>query len=185
MAERDTEYLNKDEHFRRVRLIGGAYASMDIPSIVGYCHNEAHKGIITITIMNEHDCLAKGCHYFEKFEDYPFWQKRQRREELKQLKKLKRKRSKENKARCADNIRKTEEMLISHACMIADKLGFDNFRIISIHKTGKEYTIFYISDVPENDWYDFREIAFAMNGAFHKKFTLKHAKLPDGSYAVI
>lgn len=72
LAEKDTEYLNSKEPFRDVRLIGGAYATVDTPAIVGFCHNEDNKGIITVTILNQHDCIAKGCHYFEKFEDYPF-----------------------------------------------------------------------------------------------------------------
>ena len=49
MAEIDTEYLNKNEPFRLVKLIDGETARIDTPAIVGYCHNEEHKGIVTVT----------------------------------------------------------------------------------------------------------------------------------------
>lgn len=185
MAEKDTEYLNSNEPFRRVNLIGGAYATVDTPSLVGYCHNDDHKGFLTVAIMNEHDCIAKECHYFEKFEDYPYWQKFRRKEELSKLKKAKRQRQKENEQRHADKIKRRDEAIIARANKVADELGIHNFRLVSIHKSDKGFTVFYISDNPVNDWYNFREIAFALNRAFHQKFTLKHIKLLDGSYAVI
>lgn len=185
MAEIDTEYLKTNEPFRKVRLIGGAYATVDTPSIVGFCHNPDHKGTLTVSIMNEHECIAKECFYFEKFEDYPYWQRYYRREELKVLEKAKKKRRKENQEKQAANVKKKEDEIISRAYKFAADLNIDNFKIISVHKNEEGYTIFYISDVPENDWYEFREIAFRMNRFFNKKFTLKHTKLPDGSYAVI
>lgn len=185
MAKKDTEYLNSNEPFRRVNLIGGAYATVDTPSLVGYCHNDDHKGFLTVTIMNEHDCIAKGCHYFERFEDYPYWKKYRHKEELKALAKVKQQRQKENEQRHANNIKKRNEAFIAKAYKVADKLGIENFQIISIHKNDTGFTIFYTSDKSVNDWYDFREIAFAMNKAFNKKFTLKHIKLPDGSYAIM
>ena len=98
---------------------------------------------------------------------------------------MKKRCKKENEERRRANIKSQEDKLTSRAYQFASNLGFDNFRIISVHKSDDGYTIFYISDTPENDWYQFREIAFAMNKAFHKKFTLKHVKTPDGDYAVI
>lgn len=185
MAEKDTEYLNSSEPFRRVNLLGGIYATVDTPSLVGYCHNEDHKGFLTVSIMNDHDCIGKECHYFEKFEDYPFWIKYRRKEQQKELMKIKRERQKRNKQQQADNIKARDDAFISTAYNLANKLGLSNFKIVSIHKTDEGFTIFYISDKPVNDWYDFREIAFAMNKTYKKKFTLKHIKLQDGSYAVI
>lgn len=185
MAETDIKHFDANEPFRRVRLIGGAYATVDTPAIVGFCHNSEHKGTLTVTIMNEHDCIAKECHYFERYEDYPFWKRYYHLEELKALKKEKRKRRKENQKQQVADIQKKETMLIARAYQAAEELNIENFKIISIHKNGKGYTIFYISDQPRNDGHEFREIALTMNTAFNKKFTLKHIKLPDDSYAVI
>lgn len=185
MAEIDTEYLNKNEPFRPVKLLGGVFATIDIPAIVGYCHNEEHKGIVTVTIMQQHDCIAKSCHYFEKFEDYPFWKKFNNREEQKHFQEIKQKRKKENQKVLEEEQKKRDDKFISRAYEIADKLGVDNLKIISVSKIGKVYTLFYMSDNPTNDWYDFREIAFVMNKEFKKKFILKHIKNMDGSYATI
>lgn len=185
MAEKDTEYLNSNEPFRRVNLIGGVYATVDTPSLVGYCHNDDHKGFLTVGIMNEHDCISKGCHYFERFEDYPYWKKYRHKEELKELAKVKRQRRKENEQRHADKIKARDDRFIERAYKVASELGINNFKIISIREYDNGFTVFYTSNKSVNDWYDFREIAFAMNKTFHKKFTLKHIKLPDGSYATI
>ncbi len=185
MAEKDEKYLNSSEPFRTAQLLGGAYATVDTPAIVGFCHHADHKGIVTVTIMNEHDCIAKGCHYFEKFEEYPFWKRYRHKQELKQLFAEKKERRKEDEKRHLENLQKQEVSRIETAYRFAEKLGIANIEIISIRKTGEEFTIFYISDSPTNDWYDFRGIAFAMNKHYRKKFTLKHAKNPDGTYATI
>lgn len=55
MADKYTEYTNNDVAFQNVKLLGGGPAKVDVPSIVGYCHNAQHKGVLTIAIMNEHD----------------------------------------------------------------------------------------------------------------------------------
>ena len=185
MADIDTKILNSNEPFREVRLIGGAYATVDTPSVVGYCHNSEHKGIVTVTIMQEHDCIAKGCHYFEKFEDYPFWKKYESREEQKHFLKIKQQRKKENRIALEKEIKNRDERFISCAYEIANELDIDNIKFISVSKEGKTYVLFYISDKPINDWYDFREIAFLMNKEFRKKFILRHIKNMDGSFAVV
>ena len=185
LAEKDTEFLQTQEPFRRVHLIGGEYATVDTNSIVGYCHNKEHIGFLTIEIMNKHDCINKGCNHFEKFFDYPFWQKYYRREEQKQARKDKLKKIREVKRQQATNQEKKNEVYISFAYQIAAKLELKNFKIVGIHPANPGFTIFYISDKSFNDWYSYREIAFALNKAFKKKFTLKHAKGKDGTYATI
>ena len=185
MADKYTEYTNNDVAFQNVKLLGGGPAKVDVPSIVGYCHNAQHKGVLTVAIMNEHDCVAKECNYFEKFEDYPYWQRTQRREENNRIRKEKIKRKKENRKRKAVEIEERDEAFIEQANRFADELGITNFKIIGIRKEGRVYTIFYISDKWSNDWYEFREIAIAMNNKYQKKFILKHAKGLDGKYATI
>ena len=185
LAEKDTEFLHTQEPFRRVHLIGGEYATVDTNSIVGYCHNKEHKGFLTITIMNEHDCINKQCNYFEKFEDYPFWQRYHRREHQAQAQKSKKKLLKEIAKRKLDKYEKQEDFYKSYAYNVANKLGINNFEIVGVHPTDDGYTIFYISDKSANDWFEFRGIAFGMNKAFKKTFTLKHAKNKDGKYATI
>lgn len=185
MAQKDTEYLETKEPFRIVHLIGEAYAKVDTNSLVGYCHNEAHKGFLTVTIMNEHDCINKECFYFEKFEDYPFWRKKQRKEKQEKLRKIKAARRKENARLAKEKLKRENALMVSRAEELIDKYNYNNIEIISIHTDKTSGVIFFISDKNENDWYEYREIAFSMNKIFNKKFMLKHAKLPDGSYATI
>ena len=33
---------------------------------VGFCNNDLHKGYLTKKLMDEHQCIEKGCHYFIK-----------------------------------------------------------------------------------------------------------------------
>ena len=157
----------------------------DKNSIVGYCHNKDHKGCLTVTIMNEHDCVGKNCHYFEKFEDSPYWQKANRKEALKTLKKEKLNRQKENVKRHIDNVKHKEESIIEYALYIAEKQALCGFKPISVREDENGYILFYISNSNKNDWFEFRSIAFALSRRFNKKFTLKHAKNIDGEYEVL
>lgn len=185
MAQKDTEYLESNEPFRRVNLIGGAYATVDTPSLVGYCHNENHKGFLTVSIMNEHECIAKGCNFFEKFEDYPYWVRKRRKEEQEKVAKEKAARRKENRRLAQENLDRKNANMVARAEELIESYGYENIKIISIHTDKTSGVIFYISDKNENDWYEYRELAFSMSRIFNKKFMLKHAKLLDGSYATI
>lgn len=52
---------------------------------VGFCHNKTHKGAITAQLLKKHECLAKGCVFFEKnLEGNPgFWHAREVRKSKK------------------------------------------------------------------------------------------------------
>ena len=184
VGRKDTEYLESGEPFRNVNLIGGAYARVDTHSLVGYCHNELHKGFLTITIMNEHDCIGKECSFLEKFEDYPFWVKKRRKEEQKQISKEKAARRNENKKLAQENLERKNANMVSRAEELIEKFGCKDIKIISIHTDKTSGVIFFISSKNQNDWYEYRELAFEMSKIFHKTYMLKHAKMPDGSYAI-
>ena len=58
---------------------------------VGFCWNEVHRGYLTKKQMEQHQCLEKNCHRFEKIETAPYWAqqtaKKQTRKDGKQTKK--------------------------------------------------------------------------------------------------
>lgn len=58
---------------------------------IGFCWNEVHRGYLTKKQMDQHQCLEKNCHRFEKIETAPYWsqqiEKRQNRKDAKQAKK--------------------------------------------------------------------------------------------------
>ena len=184
LPKKKIEDLINEAPFQHVQLIHGAYTKVDSPSIVGFCHNKSHKGVITVSIMNQHDCIAKGCHYFEKYIASPYWERRQRQLDAKRSESLSRKRKKENHKLHLEKVKSREDKYVLQAKQFAEQFGFDNLKIISAHKTDEGFTVFYISESPTNDWYAFREVAFAMSRAFQKKITLKHIKTPEGSYAI-
>ena len=55
---------------------------------VGYCWYKKHKGFLTLSLMKKQECLSKGCHYFQKFEDSPYWQKKAEKKQLKRDRKV-------------------------------------------------------------------------------------------------
>ena len=57
---------------------------------VGFCNNDLHKGYLTKKLMDEHQCIEKGCHYFIKYEKNAYWQQ-------KNISKEKRQKAKEEK----------------------------------------------------------------------------------------
>lgn len=99
--------------------------------------------------------------------------------------KVKAARRKENARLEKENRERKNAIMVSRAEELIDKYAYKNMKIISIHTDKTSGVIFFISDKNENDWYEYRELAFSMNKMFNKKFILKHAKLPDGSYATI
>ena len=179
-VDHDTEQAVHD-----VRLIDGNFTPSDSPRIIGFCHNSMHRGLLTVQLMKSHECITKECHYFEKYETSPYWLNCERSKKRIAAKKEAAKRRKEKALRREASVKETETALILRANEIAAELGFDDLRITGIHRIDCGYTIFYISRSPYNDWYQFRELAFAMCREYHAKFTLKHAKLPDGQFAVI
>ena len=176
------KYSNHDNPYGRVRQVDGNYMDGDSTNIIGYCHNLTHRGVITAKSLKEHDCLAKNCTFLEKNADHPYWSRLQEKQEQKRKNKEDRKLRKILEERRRKRVRETEEEYVARANQIADELSFDNLKIISIHRTYPGCTIFYISDKPEDDWYEFRELAFAMSREFRRKFVLKHVKKPDGTY---
>ena len=185
LPKKRIEDLINEAPFQNVQLMNGSYAKVDSPSIVGFCHNKTHKGVLTVTLMNQHDCIAKGCHHFEKYIASPYWERRQRQLDEKRSETLRRKRKKENNKLHLKKVKSREDKYVLQAQQFAEQFGFDNMRIVSAHAGDDGFNVFYISNTPTNDWYDFREVAFAMSRAFQKKIILKHIKTLDGNYAVI
>lgn len=51
---------------------------------VGFCNNDLHKGYLTKKLMEEHQCIEKGCHYFIKYEKNAYWQQKNASKEKRQ-----------------------------------------------------------------------------------------------------
>ena len=67
------------EHQKRIyKLIDGS-ALPDEQKQIGYCRCDTHPGFLTISLLKEHECLRKQCHYLERFPTKPFWKERESR----------------------------------------------------------------------------------------------------------
>jgi len=67
---------------------------------VGFCNNNLHRGYLTKKLMDEHQCIEKGCHYFIKYEKNAYWQQKNASKEKRQKAKEEKKywEKKENQA---------------------------------------------------------------------------------------
>ena len=83
---------------------------------VGYCWYKNHKGFLTRKLMKKHQCPSKNCHYFQKFEDAPYWK------EKAELKQLKRDRKAEERAREARSA-----FILEMARTLTDRFHFMDF----------------------------------------------------------
>jgi hypothetical protein len=75
---------------RKYRMIDGTQICSE-PKRIGYCWCDLHQGFINKRLLDEHECISKGCQFFEKFNESEYWKRKavlkQKRQEGKMLKK--------------------------------------------------------------------------------------------------
>lgn len=154
------------------RHIFGSYTYVSKGRIVGFCHYKEHRGYITLPMLKERGCITKQCRYFEKNEEHPYWSSPKPADKRKTRKQMKAK------------IEEQERKLVEEAQECADFLGY-NIKITSVRRDTENNTflIYYISDLPENDYYRYINLARSFGGSKHVKTLLRHVKDIDGNYA--
>lgn len=78
-----------------VRLLSGSRIQIRRKLLVGCCHNRIHPGKLTQKLMEDHNCLGKGCRFFEKYETADYWRELARKTAVKQNVRQQRNRQKE------------------------------------------------------------------------------------------
>lgn len=189
MSQKDQKFIDMEITHRRVSLIDGTRPIVDTKAIVGFCHNLIHKGYVTVTLLQKHECLGKKCPYLERFEAYPFWAKYEAREKQKaSIKKAKKKRlmnekkQQEKAAHIMDNLKCTAQNL-------ADKMEL-HIIITSVvydkeSKSENDFIVYYVSENTYNDWYKYVDLSVVMKSCHGGKYILRHVKLPNGNYATL
>lgn len=75
---------------RKYRMIDGTQICSESKR-VGYCWCDLHPGFINKRLLDEHECVSKGCTFFEKFVESEYWKRKldlkEKRQEGKLLKK--------------------------------------------------------------------------------------------------
>ena len=186
MRRIDRQYLEIGVKWRSVPLVNCQRKTVSIRSIVGYCHYSLHKGYLTDTLMDAHDCLGKNCAFFERFDDYPYWvrEANRKKEKVKRLE-----RCQDEQARQAEQKAKNEqrfEFLRIRAQEIADANSFPIIITrVAPAASGKrnEYAINYVSDAQYNDYYPYFDLVVQLSRQVGGRYVLRHLKLPDGRYA--
>lgn len=189
MSNKDQKFIDMNITHRRVSLIDGTRPVVDTKAIVGFCHYLIHKGYVTVTLLQKHECLEKKCPYLEKFDAYPFWAKYEAREKQKaSIKQAKKKRLLQEKIQKEKADRKTDS-LKNTAQNLADKLDYNIIITRVAYDNSSEsqdsFIVYYVSKYPYNDWYKFVELVKVLNNCHGGKYMLKHVKLPNGNYATL
>lgn len=167
---------NGGKELVKTKLVSGEVLMISKNRIVGYCHCYLHRGALTKNLLKEHDCVGKGCHYFEKCAEAPYWVEKQKKRD-ESARQRERKRTEEEQKKALDESR------IREAQKIADLLGYD-MKVIQIKKTEgkKHFVMFYISDRDENDWYRFVDLAREFGHSRWAYVELRHIKDMQGNY---
>lgn len=180
MNERMAEFLTSEDKTRTFRRIDGIYAPFSKNELVGYCHCDLHKGSLSSRDMEKHQCISKGCCYFEKYEEFPYWQRKKRHDE--NVAAFKRKR--QAKQEKAEAQKRRLDTLRMSAQEISGRLGYDITVMSVTELSPKAYAVFYISDKPYNDWYLYKDLSISLFHTYGRFFELRHIKDVNGEYAV-
>ena len=54
---------------------------------IGYCHNDIHSGYLTKNMIKQHGCITKGCRFFQKYDDNPYWKEKEKKKLSKKINK--------------------------------------------------------------------------------------------------
>lgn len=192
MKAKDREFLENGVKIRRVALVDGIFRSVPIRSLVGICHYSLHEGYLDAELFKKHDCIAKGCVFFEKLEEYPYWV-HQENIERKKLRKAEERRAEALKEReRRDALERKMESFREVAQEIADAYDFP-IRITKVtllrevwtngRRPQCEYLVNYLSGSKENDTRLYFPLALQMRRKFGGKYYLWRNKLPNGEFA--
>ncbi len=162
-----------------VRLITGAYVSMQRKNIVGCCHCVTHPGKLTKKLMMDHDCVKKGCWHFEKNDQATYWQNKRLQKQEKKEKREKQKQAKEKEKRLSEQLNGIRQEMQT----VIDTLSY-SMEIIRLEQVeSKMYKIYYVSDYPFADGNRFPSFLDTMYAAHPGwRIRLQHIKDMDGRF---
>lgn len=169
------------QEYCKVSLITGEFKLVRKETVIGVCHNNIHKGILTVNLLKKHDCLGKNCTYLEKYKNKSYWHTLEKEEEEKNKRKIAKK---ENQVLEKDK-KKTCNDIKNQVNYIAEKYDF-KFKALEVKQiTDNRFNVFYVSDKKKNDWSSFSPIIKTMREFYNYHLTLIHIRDVDGNYTTI
>lgn len=190
MTNEDRAYGADGTVKRKVPLVADPYKPVfvKVNSIVGYCHNYNHTAYLTKGIMKEHQCLEKGCFFFEKFHDYPYWKSQRRIQRARERQKAERENEQKRQAVLVARRKKKEDAVMSAAKAFAEAHNYPIIITRVAYMKGDRcwrYIINYVSDCPHSDWRNYRPMISALRERFGCGYSLRRVKMPNGKWATI
>lgn len=171
-----------DEDEKAVRLINGKYCVVKKKKIAGYCNNVMHRGYLTESLYKLHKCKERQCKNFSKCRDALYWAEVEKKEkikkEYKRQKKLAQQEKKKNELSAAAKLEEIKLRTQSFADTLKNPLKF-----VSVHMTNNNrINLYYVSDIPTNDWYEYRDLAFLIGELYNTQVYIIHIRAPDKHY---
>ena len=168
-----------DSNTKKVKIISGRVQILRKKKIVGYCHSSIHPGALTRELFEEHGCLEKKCHWFEKNAKASYWSyldQVSRRKEKAQKRKIREKEEQNAKAFALEEVRDILQGYI-------DDAGY-NMEIIRVECLHKDvYKVFYVSEYPFADGNRFPVFLERVKENTPKwRIHLQHIKGADGHF---
>lgn len=152
------------------KIVNGGVDWVALKTIVGYCHFKEHSGFITKNVIKEKDCYNKGCGYFERYNDCPYWVEKERKKEIKARRKMAQQAEKKAKEELSLSI-KTE------ACRLIEICGYP-IKVVGVTELNKnEWVVRYLSNSSINDEIFYYDIALKLSYHFKLKFKLRKQKV--------
>lgn len=150
--------------------------------IVGQCHSKIHPGMLTQTLMEQHECVGKNCHYFQKNECASYWEHLKQRQIVKDKR---RKQKEEAKERVDAELAKSSRIQETLQQFIKD-CGHNALIVQAKLIRPKTYTVFYVSGRSTADERRFPDFMRMVEKAYPGlKFAIKHIQDVDGHYVTI
>lgn len=156
----------------------GEWKNVRVKNIVGFCHYKHHKGVVTKNLFKSHDCSRRGCYYFQKFAEYPFWENMEKAKEVEKVALQHKKEKKHAKVYIDNDILSDISKMMS-----AHPLPTIVTSITRVSPTSIQ--INYVTDRDYDDHTDFNGIKKRLQVGYGQQFKLQHIKLPNGKYARI
>ncbi len=172
---------NPDEWIS-VRLLDGSVVETYRNKIVGCCHYNLHPGKMTEKILLKHDCVAKECPFFEKYEKAEYWKQLEARKKAKE----KQKRDKAAKKKAASEQEEMTRRVAEEVQYYLDLCGYEVDVIEVRQETPTRFKVFYVSDKAYNDWREFPEFYGAMGHAHPNwRVIMQHIRDETGRFVTI
>lgn len=163
----------------QVALITGELVYLERKAVLGNCWCELHPGKLTKKLIAEHGCIAKECHFFQKYEERPYWIAKEQEKAARQKKKAKAKRTQKLRDEEAAQLEKTRLTFQAHA-----ELTEEGMDVIKVDRLGSDlFRVFYVSDFGFADGNRFPKTLKGFHALYPSyRIELRHIKDVDGHF---